>query len=234
MPAYNEEALLGSVLAAIHGALEPVRALGGTEVMVVDNASTDATAAIAAAAGARVVREPVRQIARARNAGAAAAGGAWLLFVDADSWPTPALMADVAASMRGGDVLGGGSTVRVDRLPWALAGVEWAWNRVSRALDWAAGSFLFCRAEAFRTVGGFDESLYAGEEVDLSIRLKRLARRRGQRFRVLHRHALLTSGRKARLYSAGELAGTAWRMLVHGRRFFRDRDLCYPWYDGRR
>ena len=59
-----------------------------TELIVCDNNSSDATPAIAAAAGARVVFEPVNQIGRARNAAAAAATGDWLVFVDADSHPT--------------------------------------------------------------------------------------------------------------------------------------------------
>ena len=51
------------------------------ELMVCDNNSSDTTAAIARASGARVVFEPVNQIGRARNTGAAAATGEWLVFV---------------------------------------------------------------------------------------------------------------------------------------------------------
>src|SRR5438876_11028275 len=58
------------------------------ELIVCDNNSDDRTAQIARAAGARVVFEPVNQIARARNTGAAHAAGEWLIFIDADSHPS--------------------------------------------------------------------------------------------------------------------------------------------------
>jgi glycosyltransferase involved in cell wall biosynthesis len=197
--------------------------------VVCDNNSTDRTADIARAAGARVVFEPVNQISRARNTGAASASGDWLLFVDADSSPSPALFADVLQTIEEGRWVGGGSTIA---LPGATLGVRaWvaAWNGLSRALSWAAGSFLFCEARAFREAGGFSEQLYAAEEIDLSRRLKR----RG-RFVILHRHPLLTSDRKARLYSWREHLAFLFRFLASGGRALRRRDSCSVWYDGRR
>lgn len=235
VPAFNEEKLIASSLASIWAAI----AEGGggdveVELIVVDNACTDRTAVLAAARGARVVHEPVRQIARARNAGAAVASGAWLLFIDADSWPSGALLREALACMRDRRVVGGGSTVRARDVPFPLSAVSAAWNVISRICGWAAGSFLFCRAEAFGAVGGFDRELYVGEEIDLSRRLKRWGQARGQRFVILHRHPLLTSERRANLYSRRELLTNFWRMLRHPRRFFRDPSLCDLWYDGRR
>lgn len=60
-----------------------------------DNNSTDATAAVAETSGCRDVFEPINQISKARNRGASVATGEWLLFVDADSWPSPELIADM-------------------------------------------------------------------------------------------------------------------------------------------
>src|SRR5258708_6055980 len=83
IPAYNEELLLGQTLRAVNdaaGALEE-----HFEVIVADDASTDCTAAIAQEHGARVVSCRHRQIAATRNAGARAANGEMLLFVDADT-----------------------------------------------------------------------------------------------------------------------------------------------------
>ena len=77
------------------------------ELIVCDNNSTDRTAAIAAAAGAIVVFEPINQISRARNTGAARATGDWLLFVDADSFPTRELFADVVAAISSGACMAG-------------------------------------------------------------------------------------------------------------------------------
>ncbi len=173
--------------------------------------------------------EPVNQISRARNTGAANASGDWLLFVDADSSPSPALFSELVEILEKGNCIGGGCTVSLTGAPADVRLVVALWNRVSRTLSWAAGSFFFCEARAFREAGGFSEQLYAAEEIDLSRRLKR----RG-RFVILHRHRLVTSDRKARLYTWREHAAFMWRMLTGGRRTLRSRDACSPWYDGRR
>src|SRR5881409_4300972 len=83
VPAYNEEAELSFTLAAICAAASG--AALPWEIIVVDDASTDATPEIAEQAGARVVSIHRRQIAAARNAGARAAQGEYLFFVDADT-----------------------------------------------------------------------------------------------------------------------------------------------------
>src|SRR5580765_7974057 len=96
VPAYNEERLLGRTLASIHAsARELARPY---ELIVVDDASTDQTAAIAEAAGARVVRGAWRQIACVRNAGARGSVGDVLIFVDADTVvSTAAVRATISA-----------------------------------------------------------------------------------------------------------------------------------------
>lgn len=235
VPAYNEASGLGASLTSIRAAMQAFGVKGWTsELIVCDNNSTDDTAAIARAHGARVVFEPVNQISRARNAAAAAATGDWLVFVDADSHPSAALFADVADAVASGPVVAGGSTVVMDgggRLGAAMVG---GWNVLSRVTRWAAGSFIFVEAAAFRAVGGFSEDLYASEEINLFRRLKRAARRAGRRIVILHRHPLATSGRKLELYSVGEIAGFMLRTVLTGGRTLRRADGCPVWYDGRR
>jgi len=75
VPAFNEERLLAATLDSIKAAAQAFDGSGGWELIVCDNNSTDRTAGIAHAAGARVVFEPHNQISRARNRGAAAAAG---------------------------------------------------------------------------------------------------------------------------------------------------------------
>ena len=88
VPAYNEAGGLAASLTSIRAAMAAFTARGwATELVVCDNNSTDATAAIARAHGAAVVFEPINQIGRARNVAAAYASGDWLVFVDADSHP---------------------------------------------------------------------------------------------------------------------------------------------------
>lgn len=233
VPAYNEERLLPSALASITAATSAFDERGwASELIVCDNNSTDETAEIARAAGATVVFEPVNQIARARNAGAARAGGDWLVFVDADSRPSRELFDDLAAQIEGGRCLAGGSTVRFDTgvAPFFVA----IWNALSRICRWGAGSFIFCEAAAFREIGGFSQALYAAEEIDLFVRLKRFARAGGRTIVILHRHPLATSDRKVRLYGIGEHFGFLLRTSLSAGRALRDRDACFLWYDGRR
>lgn len=235
VPAFNEERLLPESLASMRAAAAAFEERGWSwELIVCDNNSTDRTAEIARAAGASVVFEPFNQIARARNAGAARAGGEWLIFVDADSRPSAGLFADAAAEIEGGRCLAGGSTVRLDGDRADVAFFAGVWNAISRMNKWAAGSFIFCETAAFREVGGFSEELYAAEEIDLFRRLKRLARRKARSIVILHRHPLATSDRKVRFYTWREHLSFMAKTCFSGGRTLRDRDACFPWYDGRR
>jgi glycosyltransferase involved in cell wall biosynthesis len=236
IPAFNEEKLLGATLQAVNAARVAFPDAGwDSEVVVCDNNSTDRTGDIARAAGATVVFEPVNQIARARNSGAAAATGDWLVFVDADSHPSRELFADVVEAIRGGQHLAGGCVLRLDHAPWWTQFFVQGWTAVSRLRHWAAGSFVFVEAAAFRAVGGFNQALYATEEIDLSQRLNRLARQRGLRpMRILTRHPLVTSGRKARLYTPGEHLRFMLRTALSLGRALNRREACPLWYDGRR
>ncbi len=237
VPAFNEEKLIGASLAAITTAAKHAFDPAGLawELIVCDNNSTDRTAELARAAGARVVFEPINQIGRARNTGAAAAAGAWLLFVDADSQPSAALLADAAALTRRPDLLLAGATIALDEgnaLHHFACGV---WNRVSRIRRLVAGSFILVRAAAFREVGGFDLKFFAGEEIDLALRLqKRVGRRERQRTVILHRHPLRTSARKLRLYRTSELLRFLLKAILRPRRTSGTRADCDLWYDGRR
>ena len=205
-----------------------------TELIVCDNNSTDRTGELARAGGAMVVFEPQNQIARARNSGAAAASGDWLVFVDADSHPNSELFGEVAEQIEAGKCLAGGCTVKLDgHYPVATLVTE-LWNCLSRCVNWMAGSFIFCQAEAFRKVGGFSNELFVTEEIDLSKRLKRLARENGKKIVILHRHPLITSGRKMHLYTAREHLLFLIRTVLRGGKTFNSREACHTWYDGRR
>ncbi|HEY3864356.1 MAG TPA: glycosyltransferase [Verrucomicrobiae bacterium] len=235
VPAFNEEKLIAASLRSMREAASSFARRGWeTEFVVCDNNSTDATPVLAREAGARVVFEPINQIARARNTGAAAAEGDWFIFVDADSRPTAELFDDVAAQIESGQCLAGGCTMRMDERHLRMDVGTGLWNLVSRFTRWAAGAFIFCEAAAFRSVGGFDLKLYASEELDLSKRLKKLARAQGKKMVILRRHPLLTSARKAHLYSRAELASFLKNAILRPRKTVTNRDACSPWYDGRR
>lgn len=235
IPAYNEERLLAGSLAEIQRARPAFAAAGwDSELIVCDNNSTDRTAEIARAAGAMVVFEPVNQIGRARNRGATAATGDWLLFVDADSHPSAALFAEVVAQIQTGRYLAGGSVVRLEAGYPVADFFTGFWNFLSRWRQLLAGSFIFCETAAFRKLGGFSTELFAGEELDLSQRLRQLGRETGRGIVILHRHPLVTSARKVRLYSKRELLWFFFKAGIFQRRVLTSRDACSPWYDGRR
>jgi glycosyltransferase involved in cell wall biosynthesis len=235
IPAFNEERLLGESLAQIKSAAGAFTQRGWeVELIMCDNNSTDRTAEIARAAGATVVFEPVNQIARARNSGAAAATGDWLIFVDADSHPSAELFADVAEQILSGLCLAGGATIRLDEHHLVAELITWTWNCASRLLKLLAGSFIFCEAATFRKIGGFSNELFVAEELDLAKRLKKLARETGKRIVILHRHPLVTSARKMKLYTAREHLVFLSRVIFSNGRMLRNRDAAHLWYDGRR
>jgi glycosyltransferase involved in cell wall biosynthesis len=230
VPAWNEEAVIAQTLGQLR---EVADALGRPyELVVVDDASTDRTAALAEAAGARVVRVEKRQIAAVRNAGARATRAPYLVFVDADTWVPETVLRHALLELDAG-AIGGGARVAFDGRghPLAEAFVE-AFKVAWYSQELAAGCFVFARRDAFEAVGGFDEQWFAGEEYWLSRALKS----RG-RFAFL-REEVVTSARKQR---AGHGLAMLVRMMALTALFFagyrrplRSRDRLGFWYDGAR
>lgn len=227
VPAYNEELELPSTLSAIHAAAAAHRE--PYEIIVVDDASTDATAQIAKSAGAVVVPVHYRQIAAVRNAGARAARGDVLFFVDADTLISSTHVAGARAALAAG--CAGGSA------RGAMDGPVPLWGRVFihvfsvfyfTVANLGAGAFLFTTRENFDRAGGFDEQLFAGEEIYFSQALKKLGR-----FRVLA-EPMVTSGRKLRMYSARQILGLSVGIVFRGKQGVRSRDKLDLWYDGKR
>lgn len=218
---------------AIHEAVRVFNEAGWEwELIVCDNNSKDRTSEVARELGARIVFEPVNQIGRARNTGAAAASGEWLMFIDGDSEPSVDLFRKTLGHMRDEKILAGGCIMEQDMDGAVLNTLTECWNWFSRAMRWMAGSYIFVRAEAFRDVGGFDLKRYAGEEIVLSRALKRLARNRRQRLVIISEHRLRTSSRKLTLYSNREKLGLLLRgILMPFHVIHRPQPF---WYDGRR
>ncbi len=226
VPAHNEEAEIGPSLRALFAAAE---ALGEPfEVLVVDDASTDRTAEIARSLKASVVPVNFRNISSVRNAGAKAAKGDALFFVDADTRvPAETLASSVEALRRG--AVGGGARVRFEEGAsfWANASAAMI-TEPMRWLSWAAGCFLFARREAFDAAGGFDESYFASEEIHLSRALKR----RGPF--VIVSPPVVTSARKTRLFSPFQLLGQLLLVVATGGKALKRRGSLGLWYSDQR
>jgi glycosyltransferase involved in cell wall biosynthesis len=228
VPAYNESAWLPASLKALQRAVSAVPLAG--EIIVVDNNSSDDTAVIAREAGATVVFEPVNQISRARNAGAAEAQGRYLVFVDADTHVSPVLLAQALDNLQSGCCAGGGALVEFD-VPLntaARAGLA-VWNRISARLQLAAGCFVYCRREAYLAAGGFSEAVYASEEIWFSRRIRRWGTKQGLAFCLITEPKALSSGRKLAWFSTWQQAGLMLLMLVFPF-FVRYKRLCGFWY----
>jgi len=226
VPAHNEEQHIGSTLHAIRGAAE---AAGDShEVIVVDDASDDRTAEIALAHGARLERVEYRQISRTRNAGARIASGERFVFVDADTIVTNAAVRAALAAMDAG-VAAGGATLRMDgRVPLYIHGLLLVTAAVMRRKNWIAGCYVFCTRAAFQAVGGFDESLFATEEIAFSNAVQQIGRV------VILDDVVVTSGRKARSHSAWHLVRLLAVFAFRGKAILRTREHLGLWYGQRR
>lgn len=229
VPAFNEEERLPESLSRIREAIEALPDLA-YELIVCDNNSTDSTAAIAKGAGCKVVFEPINQISRARNRGAGAASGRWLLFIDADSWPSAELVGDMTPILKGSEHIGCGSTVRVvDGPRWFKVTLE-SKNWSMRTFKWCLGAFILCRRDAFSEIGGFSEEHYLFEELDFVRRLKALGARRGLKFVILSKHPFNTSGRKGTAYGHASWLKFALRLTLFHRKAVRDKAFAEKWY----
>lgn len=226
IPAHNEERLIGRTLGALHTA---ARAVGEPyEIIVVDDASTDATAALAASQGARVVPVQYRHIAAARNAGAQHARGDVLIFVDADTRVTDTVVR-AAMTALGDGAIGGGARARFDgRIPLYGRALMQLWLWLQPLARYASGCFLFCTRRAFDAAGRFDETIYAAEDVAISRRLKRVGRF------VILRESVITSGRNLRAHSGFDALRMLAAWVLHGPPFLKSRRGLGWWYGGRR
>ncbi len=215
---WNAGAALTRCLASLAEA-----AAGGTEILLVDNASTDgsAEAAMRAHPTTRLVPSPTNVgFARGANAGAAAARGEVLVFVNPDAvverGAVDVLVAALAATPDAA-IAGGGLTdedgawqpgaARFAVLPHLLLDTTLGRlgtrrRRAAHVVDWVYGTFMAVRREVFDALGGFDGAYFLyGEDLDLCHR----ARARG--WRTIHVPA--ARARHARNLSATSRFGLA-------------------------
>lgn len=227
LPAFNEEAFLPESLAALQASLEKDGLKA--QIIVADNDSTDNTARLAREMGVEVVHEPLRQIARARNTGAKQASSEFLIFVDSDTLVQPGLLSQAIVELKSGEVVAGGTAIELDHGSASAQRAVRAWNRIGAKLELAAGSFFFCRKDAFEDCGGFPEGVYASEEIWLMKRLKAWGRKKGLGVRVFSSPTVITSGRKFEWFPS-------WAIFLQLGLFAlmpflcRFRWCCFLWY----
>ncbi|MBL8760270.1 MAG: glycosyltransferase [Phycisphaerae bacterium] len=198
------------------------------EIIVALDACTDATESIARDRGCIVASHDRRQISATRNLGARHARGDVLLFVDADTRVSPGVVRESLDLITAGCV-GGGALPDFDgALPWHARVSIGLFRFALGARNKCGGAYLFSTRAAFNQSGGFNETVYAAEELYFILALKRIGRFRLTKSRVL------TSGRKLRTHSAGEIYGFFLRAMLTGPRIVRDRKHLDLWYGPRR
>jgi len=227
VPAYNEQVLLPRLLASVVVAREQLGQPGMVEVIVANNGSTDRTRAVALAAGCEVVDVAKRGIGTARNAGALAARGTILCFVDADGNLHPQTFVAIGQAAVRPDVVGGATGVRPDRSSLGLAIFTTFARTLVRILG-IDGGVVFCRQEAFAAIRGYREDLLVAEDVDFLLRLQRHGRAAQQRFVRLRGVQAVTSTRKFDQHGDWRFLGVMGRMAFW-RLFSRRRADALAW-----
>lgn len=146
------------------------------EVIVVDNGSADRTAEVAESHGATVVRDRIANRSRARNLGAGASSSHLYAFTDADCVPRPDWLAELRACASSAPLVAGEVTLQTSERPNAIERFEALWRFGQAAWvkqGWAATANLLVHADAFKAIGGFDETWrHIGEDVDFCFRAR--------------------------------------------------------------
>jgi glycosyltransferase involved in cell wall biosynthesis len=227
VPAHNEQAGLGRTLQAIH---DSARMVGRPyEIIVVNDASTDATSEVARQHKATVVPVNHRQIAATRNSGARAAYGNQLFFVDADTTINPRTVAAAVRYMDKGAAGGGAAALPDGAVPLYIQLIGIMSLVGSKLLGFTGGAFMFCTREGFHATGGFDERLFWAEEGAMVMALKSQGR-----FRVVWT-PVRTSGRRFRHMSALQVFGLLLRVARSPFKMFTRRAAVEKiWYDSNR
>jgi len=212
IPAYNEEHYLPRLLESIE--LARSNYSGGrnaVEVIVADNDSTDRTAEVAAAQGARVVTVHQRRIGAARNGGGRVARGEIVCFIDADSAVHLETFNVIDEAIKSGRYVGGSTGLRLERKSLGLL-VTYVLGAPLVLITRMDSGVVFCRRADFEAVGGYDETRLYAEDLIFLMALRRLGRTRKQKLTRLPSIKALGCTRKFDQFGDWHYFG----MLAHG------------------
>ena len=175
LPARNEERLVRAALVSIAHQTWPLDRL---EAIVVANGCSDQTAEAVRAFSAEqtglavtLVEDPEPGVARAKNLGAARAGGRLLLFLDADSRMKPDLAEAIVRRAGAGEQAG--SIRMIADTSDALDRAFFRLIEFGKRLFAIRANMLYCTRETFERLGGFDARLQQAEDREFLVRLQR-------------------------------------------------------------
>jgi cellulose synthase/poly-beta-1,6-N-acetylglucosamine synthase-like glycosyltransferase len=177
IPARNAEDTIADCLDALLAGDYPE---GRRETLVVDNASTDRTAALAGARPVRLLHEPRPGVSQARNRGIAGSEGEIVAFLDADCIPEPGWLSelvrpleDPAVAAVAGRLEHAPSSTAAERQAARMLG-DWQRFAVSSRPPYVVTANAAFRREVLERAGGFDPHLTRAQDVELGFRLRAL------------------------------------------------------------
>ncbi len=180
VPAFNEAEYIRACLQALRRQEHPDFEV---EILVVDDGSTDQTAAIARQSGARVISQARQGVSGARQSGFEAARGEIVASMDADSMPSPDWLARLVRELASApDTVGVYGPIRLcggkryeEWASYSLGGLFFWLNNCIRKPMFSGSNFAV-RRQAWARVGGFDPSWASSEDTLLSLKLAQIGR----------------------------------------------------------
>ena len=170
IPAHNEERYIASTIESIKAQRYPSEYV---QIIVVDNNSTDKTKELAQKAGATVIDCPHGLVGAVRNKGVSHSDGAILAFIDADCEAPPNWLSTAVSHLdQSGLGAIGGPCLLPQRTTWVERTFTTTPKLSENEVQRLAGSSMIVRRSDFEAIAGFDESLSAGEDDEISARIR--------------------------------------------------------------
>lgn len=230
IPAHNEGQYLGRCLETISSqTLLPDTQL---EIIVVLNRCSDNTEEVARKYDAVVVTNNSKNISAIKNTGAAVATGEWIVTIDADSWMSSGVLAEIESRSLSENSLGGGIRIKPERYSSGII-IGYGMMLIPAWFLGLSFGMYWCRKSDFDAIGGFNEDRHIAEDVDFLKRLKAHGRKTHRRYEVITNEAVTTSCRKFDQFGDWHFV-RIFGNLLRVRRGIKGEDRAFldkNWYD---